>query len=94
MVSNKEVENYAVEVAKRAVECLGYRRFIVRSDSELAVLVIKEAVRTKTDVERCARGGAHRGPSGERLGRERGEERTGTVPGDQGRTGVQAQDKN
>ncbi len=44
-------QNYAVEVAERAVECLDHRRVIMRSDSEPAILALKEAVRRETDVE-------------------------------------------
>ncbi len=40
-----------VEVAKRAVEYLGHRGIIMSSDSEPAILALKEAVRMETDVE-------------------------------------------
>ncbi len=48
---SKGVENYAVEVAKRAVECLGYSKIIMRSDNEPAILALREAVRREMDVE-------------------------------------------
>ena len=39
---SKEVENYAVEVAKKMIEQLGYRKVMLRSDSEPAILTLKE----------------------------------------------------
>ncbi len=48
---SKEVENHAVEVAKEMIEELGYRRVILRSDDEPAILTRKEAVRRATDVK-------------------------------------------
>ncbi len=38
VVPSKGFESYAVEVANRAVECLGHRKIITRSDSEPAIL--------------------------------------------------------
>ena len=65
----------------------------MRSDNEPVLLALKEAVRRETDVEIVLEAvpGAPRAPSGERVGRERGEERAGSAPGDQGRVGEQAQ---
>ena len=51
VVPSKGVENYAVEVAKKMIEQLGYRKVILRSDSEPAILALKEAVRRESDVE-------------------------------------------
>ena len=34
VVPNKGVENYAVEVVKKMIEQLGYRKVILRSDNE------------------------------------------------------------
>ncbi len=89
---SKGVEKYAAVVAKRAVECSGHRRLSMRSDSEPAILALKEAVRRETDGD-CTRGSARRGPSGTRVGRESGEDRAGPAPGDQGRAGEQSPEK-
>jgi hypothetical protein len=50
VVPSKGVEKNAVEVAKRAVECLCHRRVFVSSESEIAILSLKEVVRRETDV--------------------------------------------
>ncbi len=48
---SKGVENYAVEVVEKMVEQLGYRKAILRSHSEPAILVLKEAIRGESDAE-------------------------------------------
>ena len=45
VVPSKGVENYAAEVVKKMIEQLGYRKVILRSDNETAILARKEAVR-------------------------------------------------
>ncbi len=51
VVPSKGVNNYAVEVAKKFVEQLGYGRVVLRSNNEPAILALKEAVRRETNVE-------------------------------------------
>ncbi len=47
VVPSKGVVDYAVEVAKRPVEQVGCEKAMLRSDSEPAVLALKEAVRRR-----------------------------------------------
>ncbi len=47
----KGLEGYVVETARKMVERLGYRMIIMRSDSEPAILALKQAVRRESDVE-------------------------------------------
>ncbi len=49
-VPSKGVESYPADTAKRTVERLGYRKIIMRSDSESAMVVLKEAARRESDV--------------------------------------------
>ena len=51
VVPSKGVESYAVETVKKMVERLVYRKIIMRSDNEPAILALKEAVRRESDVE-------------------------------------------
>ncbi len=51
IVPNKGAVPYAVEVLKKMVEQLGERGIVMRSDSEPAILALKEAVRRESDVE-------------------------------------------
>ena len=48
---SKGVDSYAVETVKRMVERLGYKKIIMKSDNEPAILALQEAVRRETDVE-------------------------------------------
>ncbi len=50
-VPGKGVEGNAVETEKKMTEPLGRRKIIKRSDSEPAILGLKEAVRRKSEVE-------------------------------------------
>ncbi len=43
VVPSKGVESCTVEVVKKTIEQLGYRRAILRSDNEPAMLALKEA---------------------------------------------------
>ena len=45
VVPSKGVDSYAVETVKKMVERLGYKKIIMKSDNEPAVLALKEAVR-------------------------------------------------
>ena len=45
VVPSKELDSYAVETVKRMVERLGYKKVIMKSDREPAILALKEAVR-------------------------------------------------
>ncbi len=47
------VDACAVESVRRALEQLGHRRIILRSDSEPAILALKEAVRRERERERA-----------------------------------------
>ena len=51
VVPQKGVNDYAVASCKRAVEQMGYKRVILKSDNEASILALKEAVRRETDVE-------------------------------------------
>ena len=42
---NKGVVSYAVEIVKRFIELLGYKKIMFRSDNEPAILALKDAVR-------------------------------------------------
>ncbi len=48
---SKGVDRYAVETVKNVVERFGYRKIVMKSDSEPAILALKEAVRRESDVE-------------------------------------------
>ncbi len=45
VVPHKVVHEYAVELARRFAEQLGYKKAILKSDSEPAILALKEAMR-------------------------------------------------
>ncbi len=47
VVPSKGVDSYAAETVKKMVERLGYRKIIMKSDNEPAILALKEAVRRK-----------------------------------------------
>jgi hypothetical protein len=51
VVPSKGVEKHAVEVVKRTIEQLGYRKVNFRSDDEPAILALKESVRRECDAE-------------------------------------------
>lgn len=51
VVAQKGVCEYAIVSLKKAIEQLGYKKVILRSDNEPAILALKEAVRRETDVE-------------------------------------------
>ncbi len=48
---SNEAESYGVETVDMMVERLGYRKLIMRSDDEPAILALKEAVRRESHVE-------------------------------------------
>ncbi len=49
---SKGVADYAVEIAKKMAERLGYKKIILRSDNEPAILALKEAARSERERER------------------------------------------
>ncbi len=49
VLPSKGGDAYAVESARKALEQLGRRRIILKSDSEPAILALKEAVRRERD---------------------------------------------
>ena len=51
VVPSKGLDSYAVQSVKRMIERLGYKKIIMKSDNEPAILALKEAVRRETDVE-------------------------------------------
>ena len=51
VVPRKGVVDYAVGTLKKAIEQLGYKKIVLKSDNEPAILALKEAVRKETDVE-------------------------------------------
>ena len=51
VVPRKGLDEYAVGAMKRIVEQLGYKRIIMKSDNEPAILLLKDLVRKETDVE-------------------------------------------
>ncbi len=51
VVPNKGLREYAVEVFRRFVGQLGYKKAILKSDNEPAILSLKEAVRRETSLE-------------------------------------------
>ncbi len=51
VVPSKGVSECAVEVARRFAEQVGYSKVIMKSDSELVILALKDAVKTETNVE-------------------------------------------
>ncbi len=51
VVPSKGVETYAVELVKKTIEQLGYKKVNFKSQSEPAILALKEAVRRESDVE-------------------------------------------
>ena len=58
VVPSKRLDQYDVESTRKALEQLGHRRVILRSDKEPAILALKEAVRRESDRENCLGGGA------------------------------------
>ncbi len=52
VVPSRGVETYTVEVVEEMLEQVGYRRVILRSDSEPVILALKEAVRRERERER------------------------------------------
>ncbi len=51
VVPSKGLDSHAVESVKKMIERLGYKKIIMKSDNEPAILAFKEAVRRETDVE-------------------------------------------
>ncbi len=87
---NQGVSKYAVEVASRFAEQLGYNKVILKSDSEPAILALKEAVRREERGD-CYGGGSC-GISSSRWRRgECGEERAGSIQGAEEHAGEQDQ---
>ncbi len=87
VVTNKGVVDYAVRVVKKAIEQLGYKKAILKSDNEPAILVLKEAVRRETRRSSCRRS------SSQWVSRECSQERAGQVQNHEGRIGEQTRQK-
>jgi hypothetical protein len=51
VVPSTGLQEYAVDAVRKFVEQLGYNKIIMKSDSEPAILALKEAVRRETSVE-------------------------------------------
>ena len=51
VVPGEGLDSYAVETLKKIFERLGYKKVILKSDNEPAILALKEAVRQETDVQ-------------------------------------------
>ena len=51
VVPQKGHDDYAIGALKRIVEQLGYKRIVMKSDNEPAILLLKDLVRKETDVE-------------------------------------------
>ena len=86
VVASKGVENYAVEVVKKMIEQLGYRKVILRSDNELAILALNEAVRRERCGDIVGASSCWRSSS-KWVGGKCDQERPGPVSRDQGRLG-------
>ncbi len=51
VVPSKGVDAYAVDSVRRALDQVGHRRIILRSDNESAIPALKEAVRRESELE-------------------------------------------
>ena len=50
-VPRKGIDAYAIVMLRKQIERLGHERIVMRSESEPAILALKEAVRREADVE-------------------------------------------
>ena len=51
VVPRKGLDEYAVGALKMIIEQLGYKKAVMKSDNEPAILLLKDLVRKETDVE-------------------------------------------
>ena len=90
VVPAKGVDGHAVRQMTRTLRLLGHKRLIFKTDGEPAIKALADAIRRGMDVDTVA----SRGPSSQRLHRERRSTGTGAISDDEGRTREQNRDEN